>query len=608
MTRGDLGRWWAEQAASLAAASVAWFLLSLTGWRETVRFAVLLVLWLAVAALLRFAPRAWLPAGWPVRGRSSPGAARRIADSLAGLRRATGGRYALPWYLVLGPDGAGRSTLLEQAGLPELPPPATWETPAGTLFATRAAAFIDVNGACISNETLDEPARDAWDALLDGLARGRPMLPLNGVLLVLSPADLSLADGLERHALAAGIAERLRELQERLGQRLPVYVLLTKLDLTPGFAEFFDHLDHDHRGQAWGFAFPHEEDRPGGSPAAGFDAAYGRLVEELKHRQLDLLHREQDPRRAALLLNFPAQLAALRPVVAEILSTVFLADETGRRRLLRGVYLTSGRQNWLSFDRLMPLLCARFGLPRSIALPPDLEEDEEAQNWFVDRPLRDVVLAEAGLVARGKSPYAGRLALRFGLAAATVAASLAALIVLGIEYRSDLERSESLVLAADERHLSNRREWDEQLRVLRYATEVEAAWSGPTLPVDWPSRPHLRQAAATLEAGVLDRAVLPRLVAILQDQLSDPTLTRAELVQALAVFDLLTTGIAPERGTLTAWIDRAARRLLPPDSGPHDQIRGLVVERSTARFLAAPPHLALDPAAARAAVARLRDH
>jgi len=598
MKRSGIGRFWAEQSATVAGAGAGWFALSLTGWRESIRFVLLLLLWVAVRAALRFAPR---------RGRGSMSVSRRVGDSLAAMRRAGGGRYALPWYLVLGPDGMGRSTLLDQAGLLPLSPPAQWQTPAGRLLATREAAFIDVDGACVTGETLAEAPRAAWDALLEGLSRERPLLPLNGVLLVLSPADLSLADGLERHAFAEGVAQRLRELQDRLGQRLPVYVLLTKLDLTPGFAEFFDHLDHDHRGQAWGFAFPYEDDRFATSPAGGFDAGYGRLVEELKHRQLDLLHREQDPRRAALLLNFPAQLAALRPVVAEMLATIFLSDETSLRLLPRGVYLTSGRQTWLSFDRLMPLLCARFGLPRSIALPPDLDEDEEAQSWFVDRPFRDVVLAEAGLVARGKNPHAGRRAMRFGIAGAAVAACIAGLAVLGLEYRADLERTESLSLAIDEQRLTNKPPLDEQLRVLRYATEVEAAWAGTALPVDWPSRPGIRRAAAGLEAAILDRAVLPRLAAILQEQLADPNLTRAELIQALAVFDLLTTGTAPERGALAAWIERAARRLLPPDSGARDQMRSMVVERGTAHYLAAPPHLPLDPTAARAAVARLRD-
>ena len=51
-------------------------------------------------------------------------------------------------------------------------------------------------------------------------------------------------------------ARRLAELEQRLGLRLPVYLLLTKADLVAGFGEFFADLDEREREQVWGFTLP----------------------------------------------------------------------------------------------------------------------------------------------------------------------------------------------------------------------------------------------------------------------------------------------------------------------------------------------------------------
>ena len=46
---------------------------------------------------------------------------KRMADALAGLRQASGGKrdylYSRPWYLIIGPPGAGKTTALLNSGL-----------------------------------------------------------------------------------------------------------------------------------------------------------------------------------------------------------------------------------------------------------------------------------------------------------------------------------------------------------------------------------------------------------------------------------------------------------------------------------------------------------
>ena len=51
----------------------------------------------------------------------------------------------------------------------------------------------------------------------------------------------------------------MKELDDQLGVRMPVYALFTKADLIAGFMEFFDDLDREQRGQVWGIDLPAEQ-------------------------------------------------------------------------------------------------------------------------------------------------------------------------------------------------------------------------------------------------------------------------------------------------------------------------------------------------------------
>ena len=74
--------------------------------------------------------------------------------------------------------------------------------------------------------------------------------------MAISLSDLAVLSEAERMAHAQAIRRRVRELQDELGVRIPVYVLFTKADLIAGFVEFFDDLGREEREQVWGMTFP----------------------------------------------------------------------------------------------------------------------------------------------------------------------------------------------------------------------------------------------------------------------------------------------------------------------------------------------------------------
>ena len=190
-----------------------------------------------------------------------------MSTALTLLKRARGTRgylYEQPWYAIIGPPGAGKTTALLNSGL-KFPLAAEMGQGAvagvgGTRLCdwwfTENAVLIDTAGRYTTQDSNAAVDRAGWDSFLDLLRRTRPRQPLNGVIVAIALSDIADAPPADRVAHAAAIRRRIKELESRLGIRMPVYALFTKADLIAGFTEFFDDLDRDRRNQVWGVTFP----------------------------------------------------------------------------------------------------------------------------------------------------------------------------------------------------------------------------------------------------------------------------------------------------------------------------------------------------------------
>lgn len=138
---------------------------------------------------------------------------------------------------------------------------------------TNEAVLIDTAGRYARHDDGGEASaaqRNAgeWQGFLGLLRKHRPGAPLNGVILTLNVADLTAQSPAERLAACAALRARLAELRETLGIRFPVYLVVTKMDLLPGFSEYFRTLTSHLRAQIWGFTLPYSRRRKAGDPQA----------------------------------------------------------------------------------------------------------------------------------------------------------------------------------------------------------------------------------------------------------------------------------------------------------------------------------------------------
>jgi type VI secretion system protein ImpL len=346
------------------------------------------------------------------------------------FQTATGGRmlYQLPWYVMIGPPGSGKTTALTHSGLQfpagERGDRAEVRGVGGTRncdwFFTSEAVLIDTAGRYTTQDSHAPLDRGAWQGFLDLLKKHRPRQPINGVLIAISASDLLAEDGV-REAHARAVRERLAEIAERLGIQVPVYLMLTKCDLISGFAEFFDDLDNEQRQQVWGATFDVNAEA---DPAPLARAELDRLLERLELRRLDRLHAESDLERRALIFGFPSQVALLARPLESFVREAF-ADDDAHAPRLRGFYLTSGTQEGTPIDRLVGAMAQAFGIER----PAPQGYGVAPRPYFLTRLLRQVIFGEAGLVARD-SMYERRE--RWVGQAAWAAAGLAVLLAGGL--------------------------------------------------------------------------------------------------------------------------------------------------------------------------------
>lgn len=359
---------------------------------------------------------------------------QRFSDAAMRLKRTHFGRrqgslwarinanylYQLPWYLMIGAPGAGKTTALLNAGL-KFPLTDTFGHEAvrgvgGTRHCdwwfTDSAVLIDTAGRYALQES--QRARDAseWQSFINLLKRYRARQPINGVIMTISVADL-LSDSAEaRFEQANALRERLTELHQHTGIHFPVYIMLTKTDLLKGFMSYYGTLDKARRDAIWGFTFPWDAGKPNKQDwHPHFDLQFTQLAQKLQLQLADQMTHERDLNERAECFLFPQEFSSLRPLLSEYLDIVFSQRADTVAWNPRGLFFTSGTQEGLPFDRVMGELSRKLQLRQagshSIAAWDRVNRNSpipgnKGQSFFIRDLLSNLVFKESGLAGSNR--------------------------------------------------------------------------------------------------------------------------------------------------------------------------------------------------------------
>src|SRR5579872_5704093 len=370
----------------------------------------------------------------------------RMKDALATLKVASGGKkdflYDLPWYVLIGPPGSGKTTALVNSGL-QFPlsrgaTPAAISGVGGTRYCdwwfTEDAVLIDTAGRYTTQDSDANADKRSWLAFLDLLKSNRPRQPINGVLVAISLEDLLTLSPADISAHANAIRARLLELHDRLQVDFPVYALFTKGDLIAGFVEYFANLSDQGRRQVWGATFQTNDKTRNliGEVPTEFD----QLVERLTYDLTDRLQEEPTPSNRVLLYGFPAQIAALKRPIFDFLNQIFEPTRYHANATLRGFYFTSGTQQGTPIDRLIGALAKSFGAEQ---VGPQAYSGL-GKSFFLTDLILKVIIGEAGWVSFNRAAVRRARILKASLyfAISVIAVTAAGLWWVSYERNKDL--------------------------------------------------------------------------------------------------------------------------------------------------------------------------
>jgi type VI secretion system protein ImpL len=513
----------------------------------------------------------------------------KMKDALATLKKAGGGKgdhlYDLPWYLLIGPPGAGKTTALVNSGLKF--PLSRGATPAavagvgGTRYCdwwfTEDAVLIDTAGRYTTQDSDAKADQQSWFAFLDLLKKNRSRQPINGVLVAISLEDLMVMSPAEINAHANAIRARLLELHDRLKVDFPVYALFTKADLVAGFMEFFAGLGENGRKQVWGATFQTNDKTRNlvGEVPFEFDA----LIERLNVDLTDRLQEEPVPSTRVALFGFPAQMAALKRSIFDFLNSIFEPTRYHANATLRGFYFTSGTQEGTPIDQVIGALARSFGAEEVSGA----QYSGKGRSFFLTDLINRVIIGEAAWVSTDWRAVRRAMILKAAVYGCVFAFATAATAAWWTSYRHNKEliaQTEARIEAyraaagplASEKIISDRA-FEKVEPLLRRLRQLPAGYGARGAAVPWTAKfglgqhERLRSSSENVYRIALERMFRSRLIYRMEEVLEANRNTPGYLYEALKVYIML-GGLQPlDRELVISWMRRDWADNLYPGAG-----------------------------------------
>lgn len=260
------------------------------------------------------------------------------------LKRFGNPLYVLPWYMIVGRSGTGKTTALTRtrlsSSIQKVSQSARIEQTANyDWWYFDRAVIIDCAGRYVEAADLEQD-RSEWELGLDLLAKYRGKEGLNGLVLAISTERLSHPEKDDLLEEGRVIRERIEQLIRLFGKRFPVYVLVTQCDRLYGMEEWARQLSESSLEQAMGYLAEPDSGEPGENQF--LDKAFGNIHDRLQVLRTVLVARGTPV--APELLLFPNELNQLKPGLEVFLRACFGDSAYLETPFLRGLFFSSGLQ------------------------------------------------------------------------------------------------------------------------------------------------------------------------------------------------------------------------------------------------------------------------
>ncbi|EYU49718.1 type VI secretion protein IcmF [Acinetobacter baumannii 1457504] len=237
-----------------------------------------------------------------------------------------------------------------------------------------------------------------WLGFLNILKKNRSKAPVNGLILIVSIAELVSQSPEHSLKLAKNLRARIQDLTERLEVVVPVYLVFSKMDLIAGFTEFFEFYEAQEYNQAWGATLPYEQNSSHNAVDL-FEKHYNILYDGLKGGSSTHLSRRHSQNISPSVMTFPLEFKTLKPALKSFIATLFEDNPYQFQPVFRGFYFTSALQEGVIESPMTEQIAQEFQLSQ-IAQSEVKDQLKTTPNhgYFLKGLFSDVILKDKDLV------------------------------------------------------------------------------------------------------------------------------------------------------------------------------------------------------------------
>jgi type VI secretion system protein ImpL len=283
---------------------------------------------------------------------------KEAVDSLrrSQLKKSGNPLYVLPWYLVIGESGSGKTTALNSAHLssPFVEVKRTsgisgtrncdwWFFEKAIIIDTAGRYAIPIDGG---------KDKEEWQKFLNLLVKYRKKEPIHGLIVTIAANKLCEASPEILEENGKTIRRRIDELMRVLGIKFPIYVLITKCDLVQGMSQFSEHLPDASLDQPMGVI----NQSLSADWSAFLDMTMNTIGERLRNLRILLLHQPHSKGVDPGLLLFPEEVENIRRGLTPFMQGAFQVNPYQETPILRGLFFSSGRQEGSPYSHFLNAL------------------------------------------------------------------------------------------------------------------------------------------------------------------------------------------------------------------------------------------------------------
>jgi len=257
---------------------------------------------------------------------------------------------ALPWYLVLGAEGSGKTNLIDKAV--QTSATAAAGSHAVDPFVGRGedfnfrfsddAVWFDIGGRWNLRDGIDDTAIDAWKKLLQGMQRMREATPISGVVLCIDGTAMMETAQEIRKRMADVVRRRLSDMHEVFGQQVQVYVALNGIDRLDGAVSMLSLVDVARWANGVGFCLPDDAVETNAAAAgASWQGALQHLQQRIQQQVLFAAPAATEVAMNYAQLRFVETLSQLHKALLVWLQIALAPGEIHSAARLRGVWMGS---------------------------------------------------------------------------------------------------------------------------------------------------------------------------------------------------------------------------------------------------------------------------